>query len=461
MTSHLKAPAQMPTIRLIRPFQEFAAKETSGGILLLLCTVVALVWANSPWAHAYTALWHTLIAVRVGGFTLSHDLHFWVNDGLMAVFFFVVGLEIKRELLVGELTQPRQAALPIAAAAGGVIVPALIFAALNAGGPGAAGWGIPMATDIAFVIGVMALLGDRVPLSLKVFLTALAIVDDIGAVLVIAIFYTAHINGAALGLAAICVAVLLVANRLGVRHPLPYAAIGAVLWVAVLQSGVHATIAGVVLALTIPSRTVLAPFDFVSHGRAVLDHFERAANNESNVMRDEELQSAVEAMEDSCEKVQPPLHRLEHGLHPWVTFLIMPMFALANAGVAFDSSFAANLSHPVMLGVMLGLLLGKPIGITAAAWLAVRSKLAWLPAGVGWAQIHGAGWLAGIGFTMSLFVAGLAFKSEGLLTISKIGVLMGSTVAGIVGSALLLRRRSVAEAGDTQAPGGSQPKQVQ
>jgi NhaA family Na+:H+ antiporter len=446
MTNQLKASAQTPIIRLIRPFQEFAARETSGGILLLLCAITALVWANSPWAHIYAALWHTPLTVGIGDFALSHDLHFWVNDALMAVFFFVVGLEIKRQLLVGELAQPRQAALPIVAAAGGVIVPALIYTAFNAGGPGAPGWGIPMATDIAFVIGVMALLGDRVPLSLKVFLTALAIVDDIAAVLVIALFYTAQINGAALGAAALCVALLVIANRLGIRHPLPYAAIGAVLWFAVLQSGVHATIAGVVLAMTIPSRTVLAPFDFLSHSRAVLNHFERSADNESNVMRDEELQSAIEALEDSCEKVQPPLHRLEHGLHPWVTFVIMPMFALANAGVVFEGRLASNPSQPVMLGVILGLLFGKPIGITLASWLAVRSRLASLPGGLNWNHIHGAGWLGGIGFTMSLFVAGLAFDNEGMLTFSKLGILAGSTLAGIVGSALLLRGRPGKEA---------------
>jgi Na+:H+ antiporter, NhaA family len=439
MNDNLKVTADVPIVRLIRPFHEFAARETSGGILLLLCTVVALVWANSPWAHSYTALWHTPVTVGIGGFALSHDLHFWVNDALMAVFFFVVGLEIKRELLVGELAQPRQAALPIAAAAGGVIVPALIYTVFNAGGPGAAGWGIPMATDIAFVIGVMALLGNRVPLSLKVFLTALAIVDDIAAVLVIALFYTAQIDWMALAVAAVCVAVLLLANRLGVRHPLPYAALGCVLWIAVLQSGIHATIAGVVLAITIPSRTVLAPSQFLSHSRAVLEHFERAAQSTSVVMKDEELQSAIEALEDSCEKVQPPLHRLEHGLHPWVTFLIMPVFALANAGVVFEGR-VANLTEPVMLGVMLGLLLGKPIGITLAAWLAVRSKLASLPAGLTWSHIHGAGWLGGIGFTMSLFVAGLAFRDERLLTISKLGILAGSMLAGIAGSAVLLRR---------------------
>jgi NhaA family Na+:H+ antiporter len=349
----LKVTPKAPILRLIRPFQEFAARETSGGILLLLCTVAALVWANSPWAQSYAALWHIPLTLGFSEFTLSRDLHFWVNDALMAVFFFVVGLEIKRELLVGELATPRQAALPVVAAAGGVIVPALIYTAFNAGGQGAAGWGIPMATDIAFVIGVMALLGDRVPLSLKVFLTALAIVDDIAAVLVIALFYTAQISWSAIGVAMLSVGVLLLANRMGVGHPLPYGLLGLVLWGAVLQSGVHATIAGVVLAMTIPSRTELDPRQFLLHSRAVLDHFERAAHSETNVMAHDELQVAIEALEDSCEKVQPPLHRLEHALHPWVTFFIMPVFALANAGVSFGGNFAANLSQPVMLGVVL------------------------------------------------------------------------------------------------------------
>jgi NhaA family Na+:H+ antiporter len=443
-SSNLAVTPSTPIVRLIRPFQEFAERETSGGILLLLCTVIALVWANSPWAHSYAALWHTPVTVGLGGFMLSRDLHFVVNDALMAVFFFVVGLEIKRELLVGELAEPRQAALPIFAALGGVIVPALIYIAFNAGGPGSSGWGIPMATDIAFVIGVMALLGDRVPLSLKVFLTALAIVDDIAAVLVIALFYTAQVDSNALGFAGICVAVLVVANRLGVRHPLPYGLLGCVLWVAVMQSGVHATIAGVVLAMTIPTRTILAPSQFLLHSRAVLDHFERAAQTQTLVMKDEELQSAIEALEDSCEKVQPPLHRLEHGLHPWVTFVIMPVFALANAGVDLRGGFAAGALHPVVLGVTLGLLLGKPIGITMASWLAVRLKIASLPAGVTWNHVHGAGWLGGIGFTMSLFVAGLAFTDGLLLTIAKVAILTGSVLASIVGSVLLLRGRSVA-----------------
>jgi NhaA family Na+:H+ antiporter len=263
-------------------------------------------------------------------------------------------------LLAGELTSPRQAALPILAAAGGVVVPALLYAALNAGGAGARGWGIPMATDIAFAIGVMALLGDRVPLGLKVFLTALAIVDDIAAVLVIAVFSTAHLNWNALGVAAVCLLFALAANRLGVRHPLPYTLIGAVLWITVLLSGVHATIAGVLLAFMIPSRTAINQRDFLQHGRAVLDHFETAAKTEPvNILSDIEQQIAVEALEDACEKVQPPLHRLEHALHPWVTFLIMPLFALANAGVSLSGNLGKVFAEPVTLGVFAGARAGE------------------------------------------------------------------------------------------------------
>lgn len=433
-------PERTPIVTLVRPFQEFAARETSGGILLLACTLLALVWANSPWAHHYTALWHTPLTVGLGNFNLSKELHFWVNDALMAVFFFVVGLEIKRELLAGELASPRQAALPILAALGGVVVPAFLYSALNASGDGARGWGIPMATDIAFAIGVMALLGDRVPIGLKVFLTALAIVDDIAAVLVIAVFYTANLAWGALGVAAFCLLLALAANRLGVRHPLPYALIGAVLWITVLQSGVHATIAGVLLAFMIPSRTAINQRDFLCHGRAVLDHFERASQTEPmNILSDIEQQTAVEALEDACEKVQPPLHRLEHGLHPWVTFLIMPLFALANAGVSFSGDLGKMVAQPITLGVVFGLLLGKPIGVTLASWLAVRVGVASLPENVSWKHIHGAGWLAGIGFTMSLFMTGLAFADDAHLTEAKVGILIASVSAGVVGSLILVR----------------------
>ena len=424
---------------IVRPFQAFAEHRMSGGILLLLAAIIALIWANSPAAASYEALWHTNLTISFAGRALSRSLHFWVNDFLMALFFFVVGLEIKREVLVGELAEPRQAALPILAALGGVIVPILIYAGLNAGGAGSHGWGVPMATDIAFALGAMALLGERIPAGLTVFLTALAIADDLAAVLAIAIFYTKEISFSALAVAGLCLALLILINLLGVRHPLAYATLGVALWISVLLSGVHATVAGILLALTIPSRTPLNPKQFLERSTAILNRFERAAHSKRSVINDEEQQSAIKALEEACEEVQPPLHRFEHALQPWVTYLIMPLFALANAGLVLQGNLRAQLAEPVTLGVGLGLLLGKPLGITAASWLAVRAKVASLPAGVGWRHIHGAAWLAGIGFTMALFLGNLAFDSEHLLSLAKLGILGASLLAGCIGSLLLLK----------------------
>lgn len=435
--NELKAKSAAPIVKLMRPVQVFAERETSGGIVLLLCTLVALVWANSPWHGSYEALWHMALSVGAGGRTLSHDLHFWVNDGLMAIFFFVVGLEIKREMLVGELASLRKAAFPIAGALGGVVAPALLYMAFNRGGPGAGGWGIPMATDIAFVIGVMALLGDIVPLGLRVFLTALAIVDDIVAVLVIALFYTAEISIPSLLAAALCLAVVAALNWLGVRHPIPYALVGLALWASILQSGVHATIAGVLLAMLIPARTEMDHPAFLHHVQCVIGEYAGMVNTPDAVEVEEHRQMAIEALEDSCEQVQSPLHRLEHALHPWVTFAIMPLFALANAGVKLGTDVGSQLSSPVASGVAIGLLLGKPLGITLMAWLAVRVGLAALPEGLSWLQIHAAGWLGGIGFTMSLFLAALAFNQESLLVEAKVGILAGSLAAGLLGAGLL------------------------
>lgn len=429
---------QKPIVPLVRPFQEFAARESSSGLLLLASTVIALVWANSPAAGSYTALWHTRFSVVLGSFALDKELHFWVNDALMTIFFFVVGLEIKRELIAGELASFRHAALPIAAACGGVLVPAMLYGILNRGGPGAAGWGIPMATDIAFSIGVLALLSDRIPLGLKVFLTALAIVDDIAAVLVIALFYTPQVAWMPLAQCAGCLGGLFVLNRLGVRHPLPYLLAGIVLWLAVLQSGVHATIAGILLAITIPSRSGLHRSEFVAHGRILLGDFEKASQAGATIENHEEQEAIVEAVKDACREIQPLSNRLERGLHPWVSFFVMPVFALANAGVAIPKDFSAVLLQPVTIGVIVGLVLGKPLGILAASWLAVRLRLASLPENVTWRHVNGAGWLAGIGFTMSLFVAGLAFTTESLLDMAKLGILIASLCAGIAGALFLI-----------------------
>jgi NhaA family Na+:H+ antiporter len=371
---------------------------------LIGCTVAALIWANSPFAGSYFHFWHMdLTFGRLGGL-LAKPLHFWINDGLMALFFLLVGLEIKRETLVGELASFRKAALPIAAAFGGMIVPAGLYVVFNHGGPGASGWGMPMATDIAFALGVLALLGDRVPTSLKVFLAALAIADDIGAVLVIAFFYTAQISWPSLGAGGLFFVALLAANRAGARHLLIYAILGVGLWLAFLQSGIHATVAGVLLAITIPARQRTA-------SRAVL------TSNES------------------------PMLRLEHALIPWNRYLIMPVFALANAGVALGGGAARSVVAPVSLGVICGLVIGKPIGIVLFSWLATRTRLAAMLDGIGWRQIVGVGMLGGIGFTMSLFIANLAFGEAPALETAKVGILVASVISGIAGAIVLVRRR--------------------
>jgi Na+:H+ antiporter, NhaA family len=427
--------------------REFIHDEAFGGILLLVCALVALLWANSPWGAAYDALWSTELTLGTVQFHLTESLRHWVNDGLMAIFFFVVGLEIKREVLVGELSSPRQAALPAIAAVGGVLVPAGIFLLLNRGTEGGQGWGIPMATDIAFALGVLALLGDRIPFGLTVFLTALVIVDDIAAVLVIAVFYTAQVHWEALGLAAVILVVLFAANRLGARRPVVYAILGLALWAAVFESGIHATVAGVLLAFTIPANTRIDPGAFLARSRAILQRFERAGGSdesEASILTNGARQEALAELEDAVEGAGAPLQRMEHVLHPWVAFAIIPLFALANAGVRIEGDLGAAFGNRVTLGVVLGLVLGKQIGVTLGAWVAVRTGVADFPESVGWRHIYGAGWLAGIGFTMALFVADLAFTDSGeavLLTAAKVGILVASLIAGI-GGWLILRRGS-------------------
>src|SRR5829696_4919360 len=427
----LRTPTTRPLIeRVIGPFERFAHKESSGGLVLLACTVVALVWANSPWAASYQHLWEQPVSVVLGPLGGTTTLHHFINDGLMAVFFFLVGLEIKREVLVGELASIRQAALPVAAALGGMVVPALLFLAFNTGGSAARGWGIPMATDIAFALGVLALLGDRVPPALRVFLSALAIADDLGAVLVIALFYTATVSWTALGVAAGLLLLSLVANAMGVRAAWAYALIGIALWVAVLLSGVHATVAGVLLAMTIPSRTVINEEALLRGARAALRDFDDACHPNTIMLSNSAHQAALRRLEVLSEKALPPLARLEYGLHGIVTFGIMPLFALANAGVELRAGRSA-LGSSIALGVFIGLLLGKPIGITVASWVAVRAGFATLPTGVTWRTLGGVAVLGGIGFTMSLFIAGLAFgESMESLTSAKLGTLVASVIAG-------------------------------
>jgi Na+:H+ antiporter, NhaA family len=425
-----------PIALLLRPFHEFAKVSASGGLLLMFCAVVALIWANSPWAESYFGLWQTRMTFGLGSFTLSKPLLLWINDLLMAVFFFVVGLEIKREALVGELASFRQAALPVAAAVGGMIAPAMCYIAFNLGTEGARGWGIPMATDIAFALGVLALLGSRAPLSLKVFLTALAIVDDIGAVLIIAIFYTTELSWMSLAIGGVFLLAMFAANLAGVRHPIVYLILGAGLWLAFLKSGVHATVAGVLSAMTIPARARIDVSDFVVRGRALLGEFERAAPAPGDFVS-EDQQAAVGELEEACEQVETPLQRLEHALYPFATFVIMPIFALANAGVSLDGGVVESLTHPVSLGIIVGLFAGKQLGVTLFAWLAVRSGMAVLPGELTWRHIHGASCVAGIGFTMSLFISALAFGGGHLLSLSKVSILAASLLSGLTGWLLL------------------------
>jgi Na+:H+ antiporter, NhaA family len=435
-----------PIERILSPFLEFPRIEAAGGILLLLCAAAALFWANSPWAGSFHHLWEARVSLGVGAAVVSRPLHFWINDGLMAVFFFVVGLEIKREVLAGELASPRRAALPIAGALGGMAVPALIFAAFNAGGSGARGWGVPMATDIAFAIGVLTLLGPRVPVAAKVFLTALAIADDIGAVLVIAFFYGENFSAAALGVAAVALLLLVAANLGGVRSPAVYALLGLGLWAAILESGIHPTVAGVLLAMTIPARPRLDGKELLARGRHLLAEFERLDAGKMPILGNAAQQSVVQALEVACARAETPMQRFERVLHPWVTYLIMPLFALANAGLALDASAWAGFLHPVTLGVLIGLIVGKPVGITLFSYLAVRFRVASLSEGLRWRQLASVAILGGIGFTMSLFIGSLAFEGRPLLAEAKLGILTASLLAGVGGFAALRLARPEAAA---------------
>jgi len=407
--------------------------EAASGILLLTGTVAALVWANSPWAETYHAIWNSFFSVRLGRFALTETGHEWVNDGLMAVFFFVVGLEIKREILIGELSSLRQAAFPLIAAVGGAVVPALFYVSIaHTNAP--RGWAIPMATDIAFVLGVLAVLGNRVPVSLKVFVTALAIADDLIAVLVIAIFYTERIQWEPLAFGVAGIAVCFGANLLGIRKPALYAIVGLFVWYAVLKSGIHATVAGVLLAFTIPARTYVDRDFFLKRSRWLIDRFEAALPNSS------EAHSAIHTMESQLALIESPLNRIEHALHPWVSFAIMPLFAFANAGVHILGNLTAAAQHPVTLGVALGLFVGKPAGIWLFAATSGKSRLAIAPPELSLRALFAAAWLCGIGFTMSLFIATLAFGEGDLLNMCKIGILTGSLASGVCASLFLLHR---------------------
>lgn len=515
-----------PGERLARPFTRFAKLSSSGGIVLLLMTAIAMIWANSKYADSYNEIFYqtkTTIAVSIapdhadsghgdvdahasdphsssqdddhhesaddspiedaadaieetvedlsmvvgddhhdegghGGhgwqpvteepmWYQQHSSALWINDFLMAIFFLVVGLEIKREILCGELASPKRAALPIFGALGGMIGPALIFVAFNFGKETIGGWGIPMATDIAFAVGILAMLGSRIPNSLKVFLTSLAIVDDLGALVVIAVFYTESLEMAYLGYAGTVVAILMFMNVLRVRWITLYLVLGLPLWYFVYMSGVHATIAGVLLAATIPAHARVNAVNYVFSTRKALDVFANAHDDpEFDVTESSERRAAVNAIIHNSRLVLPPLHRIEHVLHPWAAFVIIPIFALANAGIPIHGGVTENLSDPAAIGIILGLSVGKPLGIIALCYLACVMGIASLPRGVSWRHILGAGMLGGIGFTMAIFIANLAYaNSASHLEHAKLAILVASAISAIGGAAILLTCKSKPE----------------
>ena len=425
--------------RILSPFEQFLRRTTAGGIVLVISTTIALGLATALGAEVIRDFWERPFSLSAGpGFKLELSWVHWVNDGLMALFFLLVGLELKREVLVGELSSLKDAALPVAAALGGMIVPGLIYAAFNAGSPVASsGWAIPMATDIAFAVGILVLLAWRIPKNLIIFLTALAIADDLGAVLVIAIFYTPNLDLQWLAAAAALLAILVLFNRAGIRNPMPYALAGILLWYALHASGIHATLAGILLALTIPARPAHTPAQFERRVGELQSAF-RADRRDDETADDPlsnfRMASIAEAMEQSAVEVQSPLQRIEHSLTPWVTFLVIPIFALANAGIDLGSvAWAHTLSSRVTLGVVTGLVFGKVAGIILFSWIAARLGVARLPSGVRWKHVIGAAWLAGIGFTMSLFIAQLAFADREIVEQAKLGILLGSGISAVVG----------------------------
>ncbi|HEY9050296.1 MAG TPA: Na+/H+ antiporter NhaA [Gammaproteobacteria bacterium] len=429
------APWEKTFDKILTPFEEFIHRQTTSGMLLMGTAIIALVIANSALSGLYLDILHAPAGVKIGGWTIEKTLHHWVNDGLMTLFFFIVGLELKRELLVGELAKIRNAMLPIVAAIGGMLVPALIYFAFNPEGDMARGWGIPMATDIAFSIGALVLLASRVPKTLITFLVALAIVDDLGAVIVIAVFYTETLVVEALVAALVMFGILLLFNYAGIRKIAPYFIVAFIMWFFLLKSGVHATLAGVLGAMSVPAIPKYEPERFSNHVKALINQFDASHQPGKSIMTNDKLRAIVQTLENGVLKVEAPLQRLEHIWHLPVAFLIIPIFALFNAGIPIELNNLGNIaSDTVFLGVVVGLIFGKFIGITGASWLALKFGVAQLPSGTKFSQIAGVSLLAGIGFTMSIFIAQLAFEhQESMLLMAKTGILFASLIAGVVG----------------------------
>ncbi|MGL6162669.1 Na+/H+ antiporter NhaA [Microbulbifer sp.] len=441
-----EAPLEGAFGRLVTPFEEFIRRQSSSGLLLVTCAVIALIIANSPLQEGYEHLLELPVSLHAGDWNFSLSLHHWINDGLMAIFFFLVGLELKREFLVGELSDLKHAVLPVMAAVGGMLVPALIYAAFNSGTEGARGWGIPMATDIAFAVGCIALLGNRVPRAVVTFLVALAIVDDLGAILVIAIWYTNSVNMVALAVAGVLVVILWLLKFAGVRRSPAYIFVGVLLWYELHITGVHATLAGVITAMAIPARPKYDPVAFSTFVKDIIRSFDRCFRPGDRIIANDALRARVNALGKGVGMAQSPLQRMETRLHIPVAFLVIPIFALANAGIPVDSFTSTTaVFNPVTLGVICGLVLGKLVGIVGATWLGWKLGFGTLPTAASFHHIVGVALLGGIGFTMSIFISELAFPGNPeLLVQAKAGVLLASVIAGVAGF-LVLRKAPVSE----------------
>ncbi|MBT5528507.1 MAG: Na+/H+ antiporter NhaA [Bacteroidetes bacterium] len=426
-----------PIDKMSKRVHNILTYKSASGIVLFVSVIIAIIWANSTFRESYHAIFHKYIVLQFGSATFKQSLLHFINDGLMAVFFFMIGLEIKREMISGDLSSPRKAALPIAAAIGGMILPAVIYAIINRNSGAPEGWGVPMATDIAFSLGVLSLLGKKVPIALKIFLTALAIVDDLGAVLVIAFFYTSEISFSNLLVGAVILTFLALYNIFGGRKTTVYAIVGiGGLWLAFMLSGVHATIAGVLAAFTIPARSKIDKNTFVNVLCQLTDRFRISTDNDSRLATHEQ-QHIIEEIKQVSYDVETPLQKLEHAISPLVAFLILPIFAIANAGIEIESDFLQMLIHPVSLGIALGLIIGKFSGVFLFSKLAVRLKIAELPEGLTWKHIAGIGFFAGIGFTMSLFITDLAFENEEYIAIAKASIIVASVLSGLIGFVIL------------------------
>jgi len=421
-----------PIEKIIAPVNKFIHLEYTGGVVLFASVIIAIVWANSAFHDSYHHLWEIKLAVGIDQYVLNKPLHIWINDGLMAIFFFVIGLELKREFMDGELSTLKKASLPMMAAFGGMIVPALIFFLMNKGTGSANGWGIPMATDIAFALALLAMSGKHIPVSLKVFLSALAVADDLGAVLVIAFFYTANLNFVPLAIAVVFLFVLLAGNKLGIRSTAFYLIIGIAVWIGFLLSGIHATIAGVLVAFTIPAVTQVSENYFSSRLRKLSDDFEREIPNAGSFTTAGQ-HLTIERVKTLTLAAETPLQKIEYALHPWVAFVIMPLFALANAGIIIGADFFTALINPVSIGVITGLIAGKFVGILLFTWIMVKFGGAQLPDQSNWKHIGGIALLAGVGFTMSLFISNLAFENPEFIAQAKYGILTASILAGTMG----------------------------